>query len=90
MLLNQALSLGHLLRLEAEVRCQLHIRISPELRFAIGVLNVDVRPTLFTREEVEPEPPDSQNRWAHRASIAQSAGTEAASAGERRSERRDK
>jgi hypothetical protein len=80
MLLNQALSLSHLLRLEAEICSQLHLGIDPEFRFAVGVLNVNVRSTLFTREEVEPETLHSQDRWTHRASIAHGARSDAASA----------
>jgi hypothetical protein len=70
-LLNQTLSLGDLLRLQAEVRSQLHIRINPKLRFAIGVLNVDVTASLLAREEVESKSLGSKNRWTHCVSLAQ-------------------
>lgn len=70
MLLEQLLSLGDLLRLEAEAYCQFHCRLDPEFRFAIGILNMDVGPPLLTGKEVEPEPFDPQNCWTHGASIA--------------------
>ena len=53
-LLDQFLSVRDLLRLEAEVRRQFHGGIDPELRFAISMLNMNVRPPFLAREEVEP------------------------------------
>jgi len=37
-LLDQVLSLGHLLRLETEICRELHAGVDPELGFAIGML----------------------------------------------------
>jgi hypothetical protein len=46
-------------------------RVDPELRLALGVLNMHVRPPLFTREEVEPETSDAQDRRTHLHRIAE-------------------
>ena len=58
--------------LEAEVRCQLDGRLDPELRFALSMLNVNVRQPFLAGKEVEPKPFDAQNSRTHAASIAQS------------------
>ena len=71
MLLDQFLNFGNLLWLEAEVRCQLDDRIDPELRFAVRMLNMNVRPSFLAGKEIEPKPSDSQDRRTHGASIAQ-------------------
>ena len=70
MLLNQALSLGHLLRLEAEVRGELNVRINPEFRFPIRVLHVDVSAPLLARKELEPVALGPENGRTHRTSLA--------------------
>ena len=71
MLLNQAPRLTDLRWLQAEGRCQLHARFDPELRFSVGVLNVDVDPPFFAREEVEPKALGPKNCRTHGASLAQ-------------------
>ena len=48
MLLDKSLDFGHLLGLEAEVRGQLNVWVNPELRFTVGMLNVNVRAPFFT------------------------------------------
>jgi hypothetical protein len=53
-LLDQFLCLGDLLRLETEIRHQLHVRLDPKLCFAVGMLNVDVSPPFLSGEKVEP------------------------------------
>jgi hypothetical protein len=45
-LLDQFLRLGDLLRLETEIRHQLHVPVDPGLCFAGGMLNVEVGPPL--------------------------------------------
>jgi len=55
-LLDQFLNFGNLLWLEAEVRCQLDRRIDPELRFAVRMLNMNVRPPFLAGKEIEPKP----------------------------------
>jgi hypothetical protein len=70
MLLNQVLSLSHLLRFEAEVRSHFHLRINPELGFTVRMLNVDVSASLLAGEEVKSESSDPKNRWTHRVSLA--------------------
>ena len=70
-LLDQCLNFRNLLWLEAEVRRQLDGRIDPELRFAVSMLNVNVRPQFLAGKEIEPEPFDPQDRRTHKASIAQ-------------------
>jgi hypothetical protein len=64
-LLDKTLSFGDLLWLEAEVRRQFNGWFDPELRFAVSMLNVDVRPPLLTREKIEPKPSDSQYGRTH-------------------------
>jgi hypothetical protein len=54
--LNQLLSFGKSLGLEAVVRVQFHRRLDPELGLALGVLHMHVRPRLLAREEVEAKP----------------------------------
>ncbi len=71
MLLDQLLNFGNLLWFEAEVRRQLDGRIDPELRFAVRMLNMNVRPSFLAGKEIKPKPFDSQDRWTHGASIAQ-------------------
>jgi hypothetical protein len=44
-----------LLELEADVRRQLDRRIDPALRFAVRMLNMNVRPSFFAGKEVEPK-----------------------------------
>ena len=56
MLLDQFLNFGKLLWLEAEVRRQLDRRINPELRFAVRMLNMNVRAPFLAGKEVEPKP----------------------------------
>ena len=70
--LNQALSLGYVLRFQAEVCRQLDARINPELRFT--AVNVDVSSPLLAREEVEPKPFRAKHGRAHRVSLAQGRG----------------
>jgi hypothetical protein len=72
-LLDELLGLGQLLGLEAEVGRQFHAWLDPELRFAVRVLNMNVRAPLFSREKVESKPLDSKNGRTHRNSIAQRA-----------------
>jgi hypothetical protein len=69
-LLDQFLNFGNLLGLKAEVRCQLDRRINPELRFAVRMLNMNVRPPLLAGKELKPKPSDPQDRRTHGASIA--------------------
>jgi hypothetical protein len=69
--LNQFLSIGESLGLQAVVRVQFHGRFDPELGLALGVLHMHVRPWLLAREEVEPEPLDAQDRRTHSDRIAQ-------------------
>jgi len=54
---------------QAEILCELDVRFKPELRFSVRMLNVDVRPWLFSREEVEAKPTLSKDRWAHGGSV---------------------
>jgi hypothetical protein len=54
-LLNQPRGFSKSFRLKPVVRMKYNSRADPELRLALGVLDMDVRPSLFTREEVEPE-----------------------------------
>jgi hypothetical protein len=70
-LLDQFLNFGNLLCLETKVRRQLDGRINPELRFAIRMLNMNVRPSFLAGKKVEPKPSDPQNCRTHAASIAQ-------------------
>ena len=49
--------------------CQFHPRLEPELRFAGGMLDMNVSPWFFAREEVEPVPADAKNRWTHNSGI---------------------
>ena len=70
MLLDQNLCLSDVLWLEVEVCGELDDRIDPELGFAFGVLNMNVRPPFLTREEVEAKPPNAKDRRTHSLSIA--------------------
>ena len=70
-LLDQSLNFRNLLWLEAEVRRELDGRIDPELRFAVRMLNMNVRPSFLAGKEIEPKSFDPQDRRAHEASIAQ-------------------
>ena len=58
MLLDQCLNFCDLLWLEAEVRCQLDGGLEPELRFAVSMLNMNVRPSFLAGKEIEPKPFD--------------------------------
>ena len=71
MLLDQFLSFGCLLWLEAEVPGQFDDWIDPELGFAVRMLNMNVRPSFLAGKEIESKPSDSQDRRTHGASIAQ-------------------
>ena len=68
-LLDQNLCLSDVLWLDVEVCGELDDRIDPELGFAFGVLNMNVRPPFLTREEVEPKPPNAKDRRTHSLSI---------------------
>jgi len=68
-LLNELFGFRDLLRLQTVVRGEFDRRIDPELGFTARALNMDVRRPFFAREEVEPEPLDSQNRRTHIVSI---------------------
>ena len=70
-LLDQSLSFRNLFWLEAEVRRQLDGRIDPELRFAVRMLNMNVRPSFLAGKKIEPKSSDSQDGRTHGASIAQ-------------------
>ena len=52
MLLDQFLNFRNLLWLEAEVRRQLDGRIDPELRFAVSMLNMNVRSPFLAGKEI--------------------------------------
>lgn len=65
MLLDQDLCFRHLLRLKAEIGCQLHGRVDSELSLAICVLNVHVNSPLLSGKEVEAETTGPQNSRAH-------------------------
>jgi hypothetical protein len=64
-LLNQILGFGNVLRLEAVVAVQFNGWFDPELRLPVGMLDMDVRPPLFSRKEVKAEPSNTQYRGAH-------------------------
>ena len=64
-LLNQILSFGNLLRLEAVVRVEFNSRFDPELRLPVSMLNMDMRPPFFSREEIKAEPSNAQDCRAH-------------------------
>src|SRR5262247_3289309 len=76
MLLDQGLDFRNLLWLQTEVAGQLHGRIDPELRFAIGMLNVNVSSSFLTGKEVKPISLDPQDRRTHRTSIAEATPAE--------------
>jgi hypothetical protein len=44
---DQTLRFSNLLQVEAEIRGQLGDRIDPELRFPVGMLNMNARPPFF-------------------------------------------
>ena len=69
-LLDQFLNFRNLLWLEAKIRRQLDGRIDPELRLAVRMLNMHVRPMFLTGKEIEAKSFDPQNRRTHDASIA--------------------
>jgi hypothetical protein len=47
MLLNQALRLSHLPGLQAKVRGKFDRAVDPKLRFAVGMLHMDMCTSLF-------------------------------------------
>src|SRR5450755_2188792 len=49
------------------VPCQLNLRLDPELRLAVGRLNVDMHPLLLSRKEEEPERTVPKDRRTHSA-----------------------
>ena len=51
--------------LRPEVCGQFDDRINPELCFAFGVLNMNVRAPLLAEKEVEPKPSNAQDRRTH-------------------------
>jgi len=70
-LLDKSLDFGHLLGLEAEVHGQLNVWVNPELRFTVGMLNVNVRAPFFTGKEIQPKASHPKNCRTHRPSIAE-------------------
>lgn len=73
MLLDQYLSFCNLFGSKAEVHGEFHRRLDPELRLAVCMLNMNMRPSFFAGKEVEPKSLDPQNRRTHESSIAQRA-----------------
>ena len=60
-------------RAQTVVGSQFDLWLEPELRLAFGGLNVDVRPRLLPREEVEPKPLDPKNCRAHSKRLSRGA-----------------
>src|SRR5450755_4081709 len=58
------------------VPCQLNLRLDPELRLAVGRLNVDVHPLLLSRKEEEPERTVPKDRRTHSALPVPPSGTD--------------
>ena len=71
MLLNEFLSLRHLLGLEAMVGKQLHGRLYPEFGLAIGVLDVHMGSRFLSRKKVEAKTTNPEDRRTHATRIAQ-------------------
>ena len=70
MLLDHFRGFGNLLRFDPIVRVEFNRRFNPELRFAIGMLDMHMWPAFLTRKEVEPKPSNAQDRRTHPYRIA--------------------
>jgi len=71
-LLDQFPGFCNLLHFQPVVRVEFNSWFDPELCFAVGMLDMDMRSRLLTREEVEPEPSNAQDGRTHPYKIADS------------------
>jgi hypothetical protein len=62
---DQSLGRPNLAVVQAVILRQFNLRAKPELRFAVGVVHVDVKPGFLAREEKEPESILAKDRRAH-------------------------
>jgi hypothetical protein len=74
MLLNQLLDFGNLFRLEPIIRVEFNDRFDPELRFTVSMLDMYMRPTFFSREEIKPEASNAKDCRTHTYRIPESLG----------------
>lgn len=74
MLLDQVLGFCDLLGFEPVVRVEFNSRFDPELRFAVGMLDMHMRPPLLAGEEVESESSNPQDCRTHQYRIADPPG----------------
>jgi hypothetical protein len=65
MLLNKLLGFSNLFRLEPVIRVEFNGRFDPELRFTVSVLDMYMRPTFFSREEIKAEASNSKDCRTH-------------------------
>ena len=75
MLLNQSERGSKPRRAQPVVLGDTNVRIEPELGLARLVMNVNVHPRLFPREEVEAVPSRTKDRRAHRIILHRGTGT---------------
>src|SRR5205823_4854422 len=60
------------------VLSELDLRLDPELRLAVGMLDMHVHSSLLAREEVEAVPTDTEDRRAHMNMLASADAAESA------------
>jgi len=65
MLLNQLLGFSNLFRLQPVIRVEFNGRFDPELRFTVSMLDMYMRPTFFSREEIKAEASNAKDGRTH-------------------------
>ena len=61
---DQCLGRSNLAVVQAIILRQFNLRLKPELRFALGMVHMNVQSGFLTREEKEPEPILTKDRRA--------------------------